>query len=88
MWSRPITTSNSFVILHLYIYIHITPVLLLEDISYSQKQIQLYSTKKFNAQPEIHNNEVAILAYTSLKSARILFADSTLPGNNYIGWFD
>jgi hypothetical protein len=41
-----------------------------------------------NRTAEIHNNEEAILAYTSLKSAWISFADSTLPGNNYIGWFD
>ena len=41
-----------------------------------------------NRTAEIHNNEEAILAYTSFRSAWILFADSTLPGNNYIGWFD
>jgi hypothetical protein len=41
-----------------------------------------------NRTAEIHNNEEAILAYTSLKSAWISFADITLPGNNYIGWFD
>jgi hypothetical protein len=41
-----------------------------------------------NRTAEIHNNEEAILAYTSLKSAWILFADSTLRGNKYIGCFD